>query len=151
MNDPHTWTLDELAALVDLPRRTVRYYIQIGLLDRPDGGTRAARYGQRHLEQLTRIRRWTDAGLSLERVRELLAGDTDTIPARPRRAGMVEVWSHLHVADGIEIHIEPGRAGLAAEQVREFAAAVMRAHAALLQTPENASADNITPESGETP
>lgn len=137
MSDQNTWTLDELAALVDLPRRTLRYYIQIGLVDRPDGETRAARYGERHLAQLTRIRRWQDAGLSLERIRELLAGDDDApVPARPRRPGTVEVWSHLLVADGIELQIEPGRAGLTPEQVRALAAAVMNAYADIAQRTE---------------
>lgn len=132
MTDNPAWTLDELAALVELPRRTVRYYIQIGLVDRPDGETRAARYGERHLDQLTRIRRWSDAGLSLERIRELLGGEGDSaVPPRPRRPGTVEVWSHLVVADGIEIQIEPGRAGLSPEQVRAFAAAVMQAYQAV--------------------
>ena len=37
------FTLDELGSLVDLPRRTVRYYIQIGLLDKPAGVGRGAR------------------------------------------------------------------------------------------------------------
>ena len=36
------FTLDELGSLVELPRRTVRYYIQIGLVDRPDGVGRGA-------------------------------------------------------------------------------------------------------------
>lgn len=137
MTGPTTWTLDELASLVDLPRRTVRYYIQIGLVDRPDGETRAARYGQRHLAQLTRIRRWSDSGLSLERIRELLGTDADAaVPPRPRRPGSVEVWSHLLVADGIEVQIEPGRAGLSPGQVRAFTAAVMEAYTVITQQAE---------------
>ena len=72
---PQTRSLDELAALVDLPKRTVRYYIQLGLVDRPDGETRAARYGTRHVEQLLQVRKWSDAGVSLERIRELLSGE----------------------------------------------------------------------------
>ena len=75
-------TLAELCALVDLPARTVRYYVQLGLVDRPVGETRAARYGARHLEQLLQIRRWSAAGLSLERIRELLHGETPELPAR---------------------------------------------------------------------
>ena len=51
-----TYSLQELATLVELPERTVRYYIQLGLVDRPEGETRAARYGERHLEQLLEIR-----------------------------------------------------------------------------------------------
>jgi DNA-binding transcriptional MerR regulator len=118
-------TLDDLVSLVDLPKRTVRYYIQLGLVDRPEGETRAARYGPKQVEQLLAIRKWTAAGVSLERIRELLSGDVPPVPARPRAAGTVEVWSHLVVDDGVEITIEPGRAGLTPEQVREFSAGVM--------------------------
>ncbi len=35
-----SFTLDELVALVGLPKRTVRYYIQIELMDRPEGAVR---------------------------------------------------------------------------------------------------------------
>jgi DNA-binding transcriptional MerR regulator len=115
-----SFSLDELSALVDLPRRTVRYYIQLGLVDRPAGETRAAQYGARHVEQLLQIRKWTEAGVSLERIGELLSGAPPPVPARPRGAGTVEVWSHLVVADGVEIGLEPGRAGLTPEEVRAF-------------------------------
>jgi DNA-binding transcriptional MerR regulator len=121
------FTLDELCSLTDLSKRTVRYYMQIGLADRPDGETRAARYGSRHLEQLLQIRRWTQAGVSLERIRELLSGEGTVVPERPRRAGSIEVWSHLVVADGVEVNLESGRAGLSPEQVRQFYADVMSA------------------------
>jgi DNA-binding transcriptional MerR regulator len=125
-------SLSDLAALVELPERTVRYYIQLGLVDRPDGETRAARYGARHVEQLVAIRKWQQAGVSLERIRELLRGvDADVPPARPRGAGTVEVWSHLVVADGVELTIEPGRAGLSAEDVRRLFREVMAAYSRL--------------------
>lgn len=121
------FTLDELCSLTDLSKRTARYYMQIGLVDRPDGETRAARYGTRHLEQLLQIRRWTQAGVALERIRELLSGAAEVVPQRPRQAGSIEVWSHLVVADGVEVHLEPGRAGLSPEQVRQFYADVLSA------------------------
>jgi hypothetical protein len=37
----------------------------------------------------------------------------------------VEVWSHLLVAPGVELTVEPGQAGLAPEQVRDLFRAVM--------------------------
>jgi hypothetical protein len=40
----------------------------------------------------------------------------------------VEVWSHLVVAPGVELTIEPGQAGLAPEQVRALFRAVMTAY-----------------------
>lgn len=124
-----TYSLDELAALVELPKRTVRYYIQLGLVDRPDGIAKGARYGPRHLERLLLIRKWQHAGLSLERIRELIeAPDEDSIPPRPRGRGSVEVWSRLVVDDGVELAIEPARAGLGPEAVRELFRRVMAAY-----------------------
>ena len=98
------FSIDELSMLAGVTPRTVRYYIAEGLVDRPVGEKRGAHYVQRHLEQLLLIRRWTDAGLSLDRVRELLSGAPED-PA-PRRAapGSIEVWSRVTVADGLEIH-----------------------------------------------
>ena len=120
-----SYSLSDLCVLVDLPPRTVRYYVQIGLVDRPEGETRAARYGASHLEQLLLIKKWTAAGVSLERIRELLQGEQAPVPPRPRAIGSIEVKSHLTVADGVEIVIEPGRAGLSPEQVRQFIKGVM--------------------------
>jgi DNA-binding transcriptional MerR regulator len=124
MNETPTpiYSIDELASLAELPRRTVRYYIQQGLVDRPIGEKRAAYYIASHLEQLLVIRKWQHAGLSLDRIREILAGpDVGTLPpTRPRGAGTVEVWSHLVVADGLEVTLEPSRAGLSPEQIRAF-------------------------------
>lgn len=114
------FSIDELSMLAGVTPRTVRYYIAEGLVHRPLGEKRGAHYVQRHLEQLLLIRRWTDAGLSLDRVRELLAGAPED-PA-PRRAapGAIEVWSRVTVADGLEIHVEPGRAELTPDQMRSL-------------------------------
>lgn len=129
MDDAKTFTLDEIAALAELPRRTVRYYIQSGLIDRPEGVGKGAWYTERHVEQLLLVRKWQLAGLSLERIGELLRGkDAVALPPTPRRAGTVEVWSHLVVADGVELMLEPGRAGLTPEQVRAFFRAATRAY-----------------------
>lgn len=130
MNEKDTYTLDEIAALAELPRRTVRYYIQTGLVDRPEGAGKGAWYTARHVEQLLLVRKWQLAGLSLERIGELLRQPSSgLVPPTPRRPGTVEVWSHLVVADGIELTVEPGRAGLTPEQVRALFRAVTQAFA----------------------
>lgn len=130
------YPLADLCALADIAPRTVRYYIQVGLVDKPYGSTRAAVYGPRHLEQLLLIKKWTTAGVSLERIRELLQGAEAPVPPRPIVAGAVEVRSHLTVADGVEVVIEPGRAGLSPEQLRRFTRAVMAAYAAVKTSPD---------------
>ena len=135
MSNPDQHTLNELCVLADLPVRTVRYYVQHGLIDRPVGETRAARYGARQLEQVLLIKKWTAAGVSLDRIRELLQGDEAPVPARAKKAGTVELHSHLHVADGLEIVIEPGRAQLSPEQVRQFTRGVMALYASIANAP----------------
>jgi DNA-binding transcriptional MerR regulator len=128
VNHTQTFSLDELCTLTDLTKRTVRYYVQIGLVNRPEGETRAAKYSPQHLEQLLLVKKWTAAGVSLDRIRELLQGGSAPVPERGRVPGSIEVCSHLHVADGVELVIEPTRAGLTPEQLRHFVRAVMSAY-----------------------
>ena len=128
INNTQTFSLDELCALTDLTKRTVRYYVQIGLVNRPEGETRAAKYSSQHLEQLLLVKKWTAAGVSLDRIRELLQGGSAPVPERGRVPGSIEVCSHLHVAEGVELVIEPTRAGLTPEQLRHFVRAVMSAY-----------------------
>jgi len=129
VNDERHFSLDQLASLVEMPKRRVRFYIQSGLVDRPQGSSpRTAYYTTRHLEQLLAVRKWQRAGVSLERIRELISGREDALPPKPRGAGDVEVWSRLVVNDGVELHIEPGRAGLSPEQVRSLFRTVMDAY-----------------------
>lgn len=123
------FNINELCTLVDLPARTVRFYIQQGLVSRPQGEKKGAKYNLAHLDQLLSIKKWQAAGLSLERIRELLVEPgADDVPPRPRWPGMVEVWSRLHVADGVELQVEPGRSGLKPEQLRGFLKEVLAAY-----------------------
>ncbi|WP_068803119.1 helix-turn-helix domain-containing protein [Thauera phenolivorans] len=138
-NPSPSYPLADLCVLVDLPPRTVRYYVQIGLVDRPQGETRAARYGSKHLEQLLLIKKWTAAGVSLERIRELLHGGPPPVPPRERAIGSVSVCSHLAVANGVEVVIDPQRAGLSPEAVRQFVEGVMTAFKAAQGEDDGAS------------
>ena len=84
---------------------------------------RGAKYSDAHLERLLAIRRLQQDGLSLDAIRRRLSGDAEPNFV-PTRVGSVEVWSRIHVRDGVEIHIEPGRSRLSAEQIRQLAARV---------------------------
>jgi DNA-binding transcriptional MerR regulator len=102
------WTLDELVHQVavalasgyggqasgrvrDLPdRRAVRYYTTLGLVDRPSGWRgRVALYGQRHLLQLTAIKRLQAQGLALAEIQHELTGRSDA--ALERLAGVPDL------------------------------------------------------------
>lgn len=130
MSDRTELSLEQLAAAADVPLRTARFYIQKGLLARPHGSTRSAWYDAGHLETLLRIRKWSEAGLSLARIAELLSSGDATAP--PRRApGAIEVRTHIHLADGLELVITPDQARLSPEQLRALIRAVLEAHAAV--------------------
>lgn len=127
-----TFMLENLCALVEMNKRKVRFYIQKGLVDRPEGTGKGAHYTHRHLEQLLTIRKWKEAGLSLDRIEELLGEenqDNGSVkplpPPRPRKPGSVEVWSHLHIRDGVELHIEPQRSGMNPDQIRALCHAII--------------------------
>lgn len=92
---PLRWTLPELLARVraalavaypgvanhqaaDLPNiRAIRWYTQLGLVDRPTSAGPAAAYGPRHLRQVVAIKRLQAEGLALVEVQQRLAGLSD--------------------------------------------------------------------------
>ena len=130
-NDTERFSLSELCTLADQPTRTVRYYIQEGIINRPEGAKRGAYYTRDHLEQLLTIRKWQSAGLNLERIRELLSEPEGGLvpPPRAKRPGDVNMRSHITLRAGVELVVDPQEAGLSPEAVRSLA----REAAALLE------------------
>ncbi len=57
--------VEELAGLAGVSRRTVRYYVQEGLLPPPFGLGRGRHYGPAHLEPLIRLKSLQEQGLTL--------------------------------------------------------------------------------------
>lgn len=114
-----TFSLDELSQLTEIPKRTIRYYIQLGLVDRPVGETRAAHYMTTHLDQLLRVKKLAESRVPLERIRQVLDGKGEIQPVLSiKKPGTLEVKTHLHVMPGVEIQISPEEARLTPEQIR---------------------------------
>lgn len=117
------YNLNDLCQLVELKPRTVRFYIQKALLQAPEGSGRGAFYTQQHLERLLEIKKWQDAGLSLDRIGDLLFDTSDTKPLPPlkrAKAGDIEVCSHIHIDEGISLTLNPSKAGLTPEQAKQL-------------------------------
>lgn len=131
-------SLQQLSERADVPGRTVRFYIQKGLLPGPQGERRGAYYTEAHLAELLRIRQWQEAGLSLDAIAGLLQARSEP-PVEPARPGTTEVRSHLIVADGLELVVAPERARLTQAQLRSLFRSVQDAYEALLDpdTTEN--------------
>jgi len=129
-------TLQQLTEQSGVPSRTIRYYIQQGLLPAPKGQKRGAYYTDSHLADLLRIRQWQEAGLSLEAIGNLLQAREEA-PLAPARPGAVEVRSHLIIADGLELVVSPDRARLSQAQLRRLFQTIQQAHQQLLDESDN--------------
>jgi len=143
-NKAKKFTIDEVCALVEMNKRKVRFYIQKGLVDRPEGIGKGAFYTHTHLEQLLAIRKWKAAGLTLDRIQEIFDSEKGAFqsekPLPPpilKKQGSVEVWSHLHIDDGVELHIEPGRAGLSPDQVRTLFRKIINVYRTIREKEDN--------------
>jgi DNA-binding transcriptional MerR regulator len=130
------YSADELAALSGLPRRTIRYYIQLGLLDRPIGETRAAHYGWQHLSRLLRIRELTEQGNSLDQIGQLLSAPQATTAAAAPTPGTISIQSQVHLAPGLSLLIDSSVADLSPEQLRALARDVLSAYERLSHAKE---------------
>ena len=130
--------------------RAVRFYVSIGLLDRPEGAGTAATYGYKHLLQLLAIKIRQREGQTLEvikremrdltgdalerRVATALAASLGAIaPAATPvdDAGDSAAWRRTIVTDGVEVHV---RADLSAArddalvEIREAVRAALARH-----------------------
>jgi DNA-binding transcriptional MerR regulator len=104
------YAIGDLATLGGVSRRTVRYYVQEGLLPPPLGVGRGNHYTGEHLEQLLRVKAMQEAGRTLEEIRRALgqrgarpapAAAEDQPPAR-------ELWRRVMLAPGVELHVASG-------------------------------------------
>lgn len=72
-----SYDLLELCDAADVTPRTVRYYVQQGLLPSPDARGRGARYDRAHLERIRLVKRLQGRHLPLAEIRTQLAELSD--------------------------------------------------------------------------
>ncbi len=104
------YSIEDLAELTGFTRRTIRYYIQEGLLEPPAGRGRGGFYFDSHLDQLRQIRSLQGRGLRLKAIAEVMRGEESpgiaaqalTEAAAPAER---ELWVKYTVAQGIEIQV----------------------------------------------
>lgn len=113
-------TIDELVALTGVSKRTIRYYVQIELLDKPAGETRAARYGHKQLEQLLLIKKWSEAGMSLEAIKRLLKDDLSASKEPETPIGQSQVKTHVSLGCGIELVIDSALLKITHTELRQL-------------------------------
>ena len=153
----HNLTIDDLCAETGYTRRTIRYYLQRGLIPPPDGGGRRRIYRRDHLLRLLSIKALQERRYPLEEIRYRLAdlkeadleallaglegksitpahGDASASAAKPVPLPPPDVREQvaIPVADGVEL-VAHGRAS--AERAALLMEAARRASEVLLGRP----------------
>jgi DNA-binding transcriptional MerR regulator len=104
--DDLRYAIGDLADLGGVSRRTVRYYVQEGLLPTPHGVGRGNHYGPEHLEQLLKVKTLQEGGRSLDDIRRALNHKSRTrdqveLAPAPERS----VWRRITLAPGVELNV----------------------------------------------
>jgi DNA-binding transcriptional MerR regulator len=101
------YNADELADLGGVTRRTVRYYVQEGLIPPPLGVGRGRHYGPAHLARLLEVKAQQEAGLSLDEIRARRTPEPGGRRPEPRLPQPLprSTWRRLSLAPGVELHV----------------------------------------------
>ena len=119
METKKRYSIKELSALTDISLRTIRFYIQEGLVEKPLGQAKGAYYTDRHLQQLLTIRKYKEAGVSLERIAQILGEESSSLAVDYRiRPGRIRVLSRIDLMEGVELTIDPELSGLGQSDIR---------------------------------
>jgi DNA-binding transcriptional MerR regulator len=117
---PEHLSIDELAELGGVSRRTVRYYIQEGLLPKPLGVGRGRHYDRSHLERLLQVKAQQEAGLSLDAIRSAPRQSFGSgLVAPPDRPVSGNVWRRFELMPGVELHVAQDSPLVAAGRLTE--------------------------------
>src|SRR5512138_508914 len=112
------YSAEELAERANVSRRTVRYYVQRGLLPAPLGLGRGKHYTEAHLECLIRIRELQETSVPLEDIASRLQGSTPK--SESPMPSVQTTWTRVVLTEDIELHLRGRR--LTDAQVGELTA-----------------------------
>lgn len=108
------WTIDELAGLVGMTVRTIRYYAGLGLIPAAERRGRMAFYDERHRSRLDLVRTMQDQGLTLGSIEQHLRHLPEDTPASEveMRRALISSWAPVPPAhvDRAELERRAGRA-----------------------------------------
>lgn len=115
MADEARYGIEELAVLGGVTRRTVRYYVQEGLLQAPLGVGRGRHYGPEHLARLQAVKALQERGLSLDEVRAEVARPVRKARTAAAAAAIAPepvapaAWRRIELVPGVELHVRGDR------------------------------------------
>lgn len=81
-------------------RRTVRYYVELGLIEPPAGRGRGGFYNDSHLAVLQRIKNLQEKGMGLSSITKALKSEDEAEEVYVR-----DVWVKYEIMQGLEISV----------------------------------------------
>lgn len=116
------WTIDELVEKTGFSRRTIRYYVQEGLVPPPAGRGRGGFYYDSHLAVLEKIRSLQAAGHRLAAIRRLLAaGPAAAAPVADIPPVARSPLARYRLAPGVDLLVERAAEEADPEKIRTIA------------------------------
>jgi len=106
-------TLAELGEAVELPARTIRFYISRGLVEGPVKSGRGAEYTKEHVTRLERIKKLQAQGRTLSQITRILSGVSEESDGPPPTAW----WQHA-IADDVVVWVKAGASPWRLKEVR---------------------------------
>ena len=106
--DEGRYGIEELADRAGVSRRTVRYYVQRGLLPAPTGLGRGKHYTEAHLARLVQVRDLQEGGVGLAEIAAVLSGQADRVRAAPA-GGAQSTWTKVALDDDVELFVRGRR------------------------------------------
>lgn len=105
------YNIEYLVQKTGISRRTIRYYIQRGLLPPPLGSRRGSYYTEDHLTRLKLIHELSRQGTPLIRIKNLIENDPDRPPDRPpappepEAAPQRQRFERINLPHGLELNV----------------------------------------------
>jgi DNA-binding transcriptional MerR regulator len=118
--------IKDLVQASGVTRRTVRYYVQRGLLPPPHGAGRGHFYLASHLDVLLRIKDLQSRGLTLDEILASFQAGPGREEAPLPEPPAIELVTRIRVTDGVEILVSPGSEPPRPAQIRALADAAAR-------------------------
>ncbi len=94
------YTIDDLCELTGYSRRTIRYYVQEGIIEPPAGRGRGGFYYDSHLNKLFQIKSLQEKGMGLMAIAKYLEGGEVREENYSR-----DIWIRYEIAPGLEISV----------------------------------------------
>jgi len=95
-----THTIDQICEMTGYSRRTIRYYVQIGLIEPPAGRGRGGFYNDSNLTKLRQIKTLQEKGMNLAAITAMLKSGKVPFESYVR-----DVWVKYEISPGIEISV----------------------------------------------